>query len=165
VAESVTVAGSGDVAGCSAVAGSGDASRNGDAAVLQHQCSVFATLLSQQGSAFAAFQVYLSDKAWVAQYTRLCPLSSNQDSTLEYLQRRRLHNLSGQPVPGLHHPQSEEVFLMFRRNFLCFSLCPLRPLSCRWALLKRVWPHPPDTHPSDICKHLLGPLATFSSSG
>jgi len=28
---------------------------------------------------------------------------------LEYLQRRRLHNLPGQPVPGLHHPQSEEV--------------------------------------------------------
>ena len=28
---------------------------------------------------------------------------------LEYLQRRRLHNLSGQPVPGLHHPQREEV--------------------------------------------------------
>jgi len=28
---------------------------------------------------------------------------------LEYLQRRRLHNLSGQPVPVLHHPQSEEV--------------------------------------------------------
>ena len=30
---------------------------------------------------------------------------------LEYLQRRRLHNLSGQPVPVLHHPQSEEVLL------------------------------------------------------
>jgi len=28
---------------------------------------------------------------------------------LEYLQRRRLHNLPGQPVPGLRHPQSEEV--------------------------------------------------------
>ena len=28
---------------------------------------------------------------------------------LEYLQRRRLHNLPGQPVPVLHHPQSEEV--------------------------------------------------------
>jgi len=28
---------------------------------------------------------------------------------LEYLQRRRLHNLSGQPVPVLYHPQSEEV--------------------------------------------------------
>jgi len=25
----------------------------------------------------------------------------------EYLQRRRIHNLSGQPVPVLRHPQSE----------------------------------------------------------
>ena len=28
---------------------------------------------------------------------------------LEYLQRSRLHNLPGQPVPVLHHPQREEV--------------------------------------------------------
>jgi len=28
---------------------------------------------------------------------------------LEYLQRRRLHNLPGQPVPGIRHPQREEV--------------------------------------------------------
>jgi len=28
---------------------------------------------------------------------------------LEYLQRRRLHNLPGQPGPGLCHPQREEV--------------------------------------------------------
>ena len=28
---------------------------------------------------------------------------------LEYLQRRRLHNLPGQPGPGLRHPQREEV--------------------------------------------------------
>jgi len=28
---------------------------------------------------------------------------------LEYLQRRRLHNLPGQPVPALRHPQREEV--------------------------------------------------------
>jgi len=82
VAGSVTVAGSGDVAGCSAVAGSSDVAGNSDAASLRHQCSVFATLLSQKGSTFAAFQVYLWDKAWVAQYTRLCPLSSNQDSTV-----------------------------------------------------------------------------------
>ena len=27
----------------------------------------------------------------------------------EYLQRRRLHNLPGQAVPGLRHPQSEEI--------------------------------------------------------
>jgi len=30
-------------------------------------------------------------------------------------------------------------------------------LSCRWAPLERVWPRPPDTHPTDIYKHLLGP--------
>ena len=29
---------------------------------------------------------------------------------LEYLQRRRLHSLPGQPGPGLHHPQSEEDY-------------------------------------------------------
>jgi len=29
---------------------------------------------------------------------------------LEYLQRRRLNNPSGQPVPGLCHPQSKECF-------------------------------------------------------
>ena len=28
---------------------------------------------------------------------------------LEYLQRSRLHNLPGQPVPALRHPQREEV--------------------------------------------------------
>ena len=28
---------------------------------------------------------------------------------LEDLQRRRLHNLPGQPGPGLRHPQREEV--------------------------------------------------------
>jgi len=28
---------------------------------------------------------------------------------LEYLQRRRLHNLPGQPLPVLHHPQREEI--------------------------------------------------------
>jgi len=56
-----TVAGSGDVAGSSNVAGSGDVT------VPLRQRSVFATLLSQQCSAFSAFQAYLQDKAWVAQ--------------------------------------------------------------------------------------------------
>jgi len=30
-------------------------------------------------------------------------------AAFEYLQRRRLHNLPGQPVPVLRHPQREEV--------------------------------------------------------
>jgi len=45
------------------------------------------------------------------------------------------------------------------------SGCAHCPLSCHWAPLKRAWPHPPDTHPSDIYKHWLGPLSAFSSSG
>ena len=32
---------------------------------------------------------------------------------LEYLQRRRLHNLPGQPGPGLRHPQNEEFLSHF----------------------------------------------------
>jgi len=38
---------------------------------------------------------------------------------------QRLHNLPGQPVPVLHHVRVKKFFLMFRRNFLCCSLCPL----------------------------------------
>jgi len=33
-------------------------------------------------------------------------------------------------------------------------VCAHCPMSCRWAPLERVWPHPPDPHPADICKHL-----------
>ena len=44
---------------------------------------------------------------------------------LEYLQRRRLYNLPGQPVPGLRHPQREEVLPHVQVELLCFSLCPL----------------------------------------
>lgn len=37
--------------------------------------------------------------------------------TAEYLQGRRYHNLSEQPMPC--------ASLLFRQNLLCFSLCPL----------------------------------------
>jgi len=41
---------------------------------------------------------------------------------LEYLQRRRLHSLPGQPVPVLRHPQSEEILVQV---FLCFYPTPV----------------------------------------
>jgi len=41
----------------------------------------------------------------------------------EYLQRRRIHNLPGQPGPGVW--KVKMFLLTFRWNFLCFSLCPL----------------------------------------
>jgi len=67
---------------------------------------------------------------------------------LEYLQRRRLHNPSGQPGPVLHHPQSEEILphvqtelpvlpnarseTKQRQNILLLGLCPPADF---WAVL------------------------------
>ena len=44
----------------------------------------------------------------------------------EYLQRRRLHHLPGQPVPVLCHPQREEVLPHVQME-LC---CVFRRVSC-----------------------------------
>jgi len=48
---------------------------------------------------------------------------------LEYLQGRRLHSLPGKPVPGLHHPQSEEVLphLQLELPLLQLVLVPVAP--------------------------------------
>ena len=45
----------------------------------------------------------------------------------EYLQRRRLHDPSGQPVPGLHHPQSEEVLSHVQLELPTFQIVPTAP--------------------------------------
>jgi len=46
---------------------------------------------------------------------------------LEYLRRRRLHNLSGQPVPVRHHPQSEEVLPHVQLEFPLLQFVPIAP--------------------------------------
>jgi len=46
---------------------------------------------------------------------------------LEYLQRRRLHNLPGQPVPGLHDPQREEVLPHVQTELPKLQLVPVAP--------------------------------------
>ena len=46
---------------------------------------------------------------------------------LEYLQRRRPHNLSGQPVPGLRHPQSEEVLPHVQTELPVPQFVPIAP--------------------------------------
>lgn len=43
----------------------------------------------------------------------------------DYLQEGKLHNLPGQPVPGLGHPPSEKVFPDFQRGTPAFPLLPL----------------------------------------
>ena len=46
---------------------------------------------------------------------------------LEYLQRRRIHNLSGQPVPVLRHPQSEEVLPRVQVELPITQFVPVAP--------------------------------------
>ena len=49
---------------------------------------------------------------------------------LEHLQRKRLHNLPGQPVPVLRHPQREEVLRHVQTElsvlqFVLVAPCPV----------------------------------------
>jgi len=46
---------------------------------------------------------------------------------LEYLQRRRLHSLPGQPVPRLHHPQREEVLPHVQLELPVLQFVPIAP--------------------------------------
>ena len=45
---------------------------------------------------------------------------------LEYLQRRRLHSLSGQPGSGLRHPQREEVLPRLQLELPLLQFVPIR---------------------------------------
>ena len=99
---------------------------------------------------------------------------------LEYLQRRRLHNLPGQPVPGLLHPQSEEVLPRVQAEIIlsqylaqiCLpateNLLFLLKLSWEWincylfllsgCFLLSVWTFPPKSsttshHPSTFANY------------
>ena len=46
---------------------------------------------------------------------------------LEYLQRRKIHNLSGQLVPGLRHPQSKEVLPHAQVELPMLQFVPVTP--------------------------------------
>ena len=46
---------------------------------------------------------------------------------LEYLQRRRLHSLPGQPVPVLRHPQREEVLPHVQTELPVLQFVPIAP--------------------------------------
>jgi len=46
---------------------------------------------------------------------------------LEYLQRRRIHNLAGQPVPVLRHPQREEVLPCVQVELPMLQFVPIAP--------------------------------------
>jgi len=46
---------------------------------------------------------------------------------LEYLQRRRLHSLPGQPGPGLHRPQREEILPHVHLELPLLQFVPVAP--------------------------------------
>jgi len=46
---------------------------------------------------------------------------------LEYPQRRRIHNLPGQPVPGLYHPQSKLVLPHVQMELPLLQFVPVAP--------------------------------------
>jgi len=48
---------------------------------------------------------------------------------LEYLQRRRLHNLPGQPGSGLRHPQREEVLPPVQLELPLLQFVPVAPCT------------------------------------
>lgn len=68
-------------------------------------------------------------------------------TAFEYLQRGRIHSISGQHVLVLSHPHMRKRFPMLRGTLLCFSWCPLL-WSCHhwWA-----WLHLLCTLPLGIC--------------
>jgi len=76
------VAGNDSVAGSDST-GSDSAAGNGDVTVPLLQCPELVTLPSQQGSVFAALKAHLRIRTWLLNCTKLCPLSSSQDSTVE----------------------------------------------------------------------------------
>ena len=80
---------------------------------------------------------------------------------LEHLQRRRLHNLPGQPVPGFRHPPS-------RLWLLSLPLPPLLPRKVRY----RIWESAPSQllrkqvpkHPQEVKQNAATYLSTACNS-
>lgn len=70
---------------------------------------------------------------------------------LEYLQRRRLHNLSGQHIPVLCYPQSKEALPHVPMELL--TVRTHYPLSCCWAQLERACSPSFNSHLLDIYRH------------
>ena len=59
---------------------------------------------------------------------------------LEYLQRRRFHNLPGQPVPVLRHPQSEEVLPHVQTELPMPQFVPIAPCPVTGHYWKELGP-------------------------
>jgi len=61
-------------------------------------------------------------------------------SGLEYLQRRRLHHLPGQPGPGLRHPQREEILPHVQTELPLLQFVPIAPCPVSGHYSKELGP-------------------------
>ena len=57
---------------------------------------------------------------------------------LEYLQRRRLHNLPGQPGPVFCHPQREEALAHVQLELPLLQFVPIAPCPVAWLCWQQV---------------------------
>jgi len=77
------------------------------------------------------------------------PAQNDVQMDFEYLQGKKLHNPSGQPVSGINPPHSKKLFPYVSD----VSVSGYYLWSCHWASLKRAWLHPLCTLPSGIYPH------------
>ena len=75
---------------------------------------------------------------------------------LEYLQRRRIHSLPGQPVPVLRHPQREEILPHSQTELPVFQFVPIAPCP----VAEHHWKYKSHTKTSAVsscqfCSHVL----------
>ena len=65
---------------------------------------------------------------WGSSSPTLLPKQGHlEQAGFEYLQRRRLHNLPGQPGTGLRHPQREEVLPHVQTELPVPQFVPVAP--------------------------------------
>jgi len=78
------------------------------------QCPKLVALPSQQGSVSAAPKAHFQIRTWVAQRTKLCPLSSSQDSTIppSPLVQPGLHNYQIVSFYGVNKSSDSYVLLL-----------------------------------------------------
>ena len=80
---------------------------------------------------------------------------------LEYLQRRRLHNLTGQPVPVLRHPQREEVPPHVQTELPVPQFVPITPCPVtghHWKELGPIWANLLRVHSNSSSRSLMKKL-------
>lgn len=115
---------------------------------MRNSCPFFSYVTMSQNHRMAEIERHIHRSASATPLLKLGPLVyialGHVRLGFEYLQERRLHNLSRWPVPIFDQSPSKNIFLlMFEWNFLYFNLCTLPPVISL------------DTTQMGLCSYLL----------